>query len=690
MKMSYPINPIHFGITIMACRRAYFRNLLRTSLLLATSLGFGPTSTGICQGTRPDPTEDDARIYWPRYDFVIPYNIEQTGQTPREIQLEYSPNSGKTWLLYSTSDVRTKQFQFRATQDGEFLFRLKTLDSQGRSFDNPGEPLSVVVDTTKPTANLVVDIDERGVMLADFAIEDLAVDTESIELTFQTDAMIESEKIKFSLEYSEQSGEWLGSGSWTIPNSIRQMSVRLTAKDKAGNLVETSRFPKLPRSAGAMTGLQLASGRSRDSRPSTTPSMVDYSAPIGSGLASGIDTSRPRIEVLTGPGRSAPSPDSRLTAAIVERQQQLIEQLISNQHTTNEQLLNSSLQNRASSANNLGIASSNAAGKQAQSFSGPATAGPMSSALSTMPLNADTTGATGRLKTREMTSEELEQIAAPKQMGLVANRSDKSILVRDSDGTSLEVGRPANPSSGVESRPQIEPNRTGRSTLTSPPAERIAGQTTFRNNIKPLFSKSRAFSLDYAIENDPDSPVASVELWGTSDEGQTWQLWGQDQDRSSPFDIKVETEGLFGFRMIIVGANGLASNRPRNGDNADAWIHVDTELPYARIQSALYGKGKEAGSLVIEYQASDDHFPERPIALSYAQTPDGPWTKIASDLRNNGRYIWPADPSLPQAIYLQLEAFDAAGNVASHRLENAINVEGLAPRGRIQGFRPLP
>ena len=99
--------------------------------------------------------------------------------------------------------------------------------------------------------------------------------------------------------------------------------------------------------------------------------------------------------------------------------------------------------------------------------------------------------------------------------------------------------------------------------------------------------------------------------------------------------------------MVIVGANGLASNRPRNGDNADAWIHVDIEKPQAKIVSALYGKGKESGSMIIEYRASDDYFSDRPITLSYSQTPTGPWTTIATGVRNNGRYLWPADPSLP-------------------------------------------
>jgi hypothetical protein len=133
----------------------------------------------------------------------------------------------------------------------------------------------------------------------------------------------------------------------------------------------------------------------------------------------------------------------------------------------------------------------------------------------------------------------------------------------------------------------------------------------------------------------------------------------------------------------------LAGNRPRNGDNADAWIQVDTEQPTARLVSALYGKGVEANSLVIEYSAQDDFFGDRPITLSYSEIPAGPWTTISHGLRNTGRFVWPTDPTLPRRVYLKLEAHDEAGNIGEHRLDVPVDIEGLAPRGRIQGFRPI-
>ena len=277
-------------------------------------------------------------------------------------------------------------------------------------------------------------------------------------------------------------------------------------------------------------------------------------------------------------------------------------------------------------------------------------------------------GRKSKLPVRTLSDEEFEHFKSQTPISLTAKRTERSLFVQE------DIVPSATPSASLE----IEPKTT-----------RIPGQSPFHRDIKRLYSNSKAFSLDYNIDNDSDAPISIVELWGTSDEGQTWQLWGQDPDRASPFDIEVEAEGLFGFRMVIVGTNGLASNRPRNGDNADAWIHVDIVPPQAKIVSALYGKGKESGSMIIEYRANDDFFTDRPITLSYSQTPTGPWSTIASGVRNNGRYVWPADPSLPTSIYLRIEAYDAAGNVCVNQLDLPIDVEGIAPRGRIQGFRPI-
>ncbi len=576
-------------------RRVAARRWFLRSVVAAIALSVSSSTPSVAQSVRAVGTNDDAVVHWPRLDFVIPFNVDVSGQAPREIQLEFSEDGGKSWSMYSSGEVRTKQFHFQAKVDGEYQFRLKTLDSQGRRFDNPGEPLRVVVDTTKPEAKLLVDIDQRGVMQAEFEIADVALDPTSIQLAFQTETMSQWREIPVELNPGRSPSALLGSGSWSIPSGTRQLVVRLTAKDKAGNPIEITRLPQLPRSAAANGSLQMASGKTQDAMNASRSAAT---APIGSGLPELPLVSLPKMEILGSP--------------------------------------------RLENTDRVASSESQSASKS--------------------------DGRTSKLPVRTLSDEEYEHLKSQSPISFTAKRTERSLLVQE------------------DSIPSATPNA---SLEIEPKATRIPGQSTFHRDIKRLYSNSKAFSLDYNIDNDPDAPISVVELWGTSDEGQTWQLWGQDPDRASPFDIEVETEGLFGFRMVIVGTNGLASNRPRNGDNADAWIHVDIEPPQAKIVSALYGKGKESGTMIIEYRANDEFFPDRPITLSYSQTPTGPWSTIASGIRNNGRYVWPADPSLPTSIYLRIEAHDAAGNVCVNQLDLPIDVEGIAPRGRIQGFRPI-
>ena len=52
------------------------------------------------------------------------------------------------------------------------------------------------------------------------------------------------------------------------------------------------------------------------------------------------------------------------------------------------------------------------------------------------------------------------------------------------------------------------------------------------------FSDSERFSLGYELEAVGSRGVDAIELYGSLDHGSTWSLWGQDPDRSSPFDIE--------------------------------------------------------------------------------------------------------------------------------------------------------
>lgn len=202
-------------------------------------------------------------------------------------------------------------------------------------------------------------------------------------------------------------------------------------------------------------------------------------------------------------------------------------------------------------------------------------------------------------------------------------------------------------------------------------------------------SSSRKFSLDYEVESAGRTGVEEVELWGSVDRGQAWKRWGADPDRQSPFDIETSNDGEYGFCIVVVAKNGLATPRPIAQSAPDIVVVIDTLEPVARITGATYGQGDQTGSLVIRYSCEDLNLSSRPIALSFSESPRGPWTTIAAGLENAGGYVWPADPQLPRQIFLRIDATDAAGNNGSSVLDTPIDIQGLAPRARIRGFNPI-
>ncbi|MBU6239107.1 MAG: hypothetical protein KGQ51_14885, partial [Planctomycetes bacterium] len=499
--------------------RGGLRSLLSASACLAITSAFHGSWQSPAVAQQQNNSAANA-VYWSRSEFVIPFQVDASGEIPAEVRLEVSEDAGQTWKLYTRADVRTRQFRYRATSDGEFRFRLKTVDRNGNVYDNPGESLVVVVDTNKPDGELLVDIDPKGLMLAECVIADAALDSTTVKLEYQTDANPQWISVPCEVRWVEETGQWTVSGTWDMPTEATQLVVRVVARDRAGNTSEWTRMPRLPRSAGVVREMKLASnpdgaqGANRvgarilrlPQPPKERQSSTQTNAPPSIATQ---EADVPRIEVLGGPGaRKAPTD--------LQREAQLREQILESQQRLIEYQNRILMQQRAISSN---AASTNT-----------------SLNVSALPV------------------------------ATIDSKIPESLVV---------------PNTPV---PPIADQRL-----------RTSEGTDNIHRIDILHSNSRIFSLDYAIDNDPGAATANIELWGSIDQGDSWERWGVDTDRESPFDIEVEQEGLFGFRMVIVGANGVASRRPLPGDKPDAWVRVDTQIPGCRILSVLNGKGNDAG-----------------------------------------------------------------------------------------------
>lgn len=249
-------------------------------------------------------------------------------------------------------------------------------------------------------------------------------------------------------------------------------------------------------------------------------------------------------------------------------------------------------------------------------------------------------------------------------------------------------------------RPDAAP---GQAPVRLPPAPPATNQLVSTSNqsyaatpFKPLSlgqrprpTRSNRFSLQYDVESVGPEGVAGVVFWMTRDNGRTWSRWGDDPDKQSPHIIEVDEDGVYGFRIVVSGINGLAGKSPRDGDPPDIVIGVDTTKPSARIVSAPFGTGSQVGHLLINWQAHDDQLAARPVKLLFSENAAGPWSAIADELPNTGQYAWLVDPRSTRQVFLRLEVRDEAGNVQVDQLSRPINVAAMIPSGHIRGFEPV-
>lgn len=505
--------------------------------------------------------------------FTIPFAVDAP-RAASEVQLHVSSDQGRSWSVSSRELPTAGRFVFRAAEDGEYWFATRTIDAQGRGpADDKLKPeLRVRVDTTTPKADLSARVGSHGEIIATWQASDEDLVAESVTIEYQAAGDLRWQSVVLDPAKTKQDGALRsGEATWLPQSNHRAISLRIVARDSAGNSAVVNRGVYLP-----------------SARPQAKPFDAKMPAPI--------DADPFRRE------------EGKVSAKAPEKWP----------------------------ADNI-----------------PAPAPPVQGTAS----NA------------------LAEVAG--QFKPVSVPIEKPVA--DSAATP-NFERPP-----VRSFDQLPGTAPPALTNTPRTTDLAPSHPSLPTDAQPSFTTKKRFRLDYDPDGVPVEQIASVELWGTHDGGKTWIKWGDDPDRQSPFEVEVEQEGAFGYRIVVVHRNGMAGHTPRAGDAADIWVGVDATQPVAKFGSVAYGKGISSGQLQIQWTASDEWLASRPVTLSYSTDPQGPWTVIAGGLANTGQYFWRVEHTVPRQVYLRLEVRDQAGNVAEDRLPEVVELEGLVPRGRIRG-----
>ncbi|MEO8268716.1 MAG: hypothetical protein ABI557_03285, partial [Aureliella sp.] len=507
--------------------------------------------------TSPLPAQDDsgALAHVQTAQFKIPFNVDARGREELQVQLWVSVDDGITWQTFGSVPADKKSFEFRAAAEGVYLFKVATIDAAGTSFPNPGPPLKVLVDTTKPHSEIQADINEQGQLVVEVRVVDEHLDTNTAVLRIRSDHETQWRDLAVELHSSEDevySGRVIADLA-----PCREVAVVFAIKDRSLNESEATCQYSMPRTASAPHDMTLASTKAGGGSDVAAKTLIP-----------------PKLTSTPGATRWNPTPTS------------------------------------ANSVNKNSQPKSALQG-QPPLLGGGTAVGVNSAAISTNPKLAESKSATstGRLVANGGLSLEPFDNTGSEELPLPAaleNNGPHTVELQSADLGGLPISEqsdnPSQTSQFTSSQPnalessldgQVNDAQSGtnrRSNGSGHPSDTNTGSNASTIG-RAYHCKSRAFSLDYSVEALGGSALADVELWGTEDGGREWQKWGSDPDRTSPFDVQVGNDGLFGFRMVIVGANGVVSNRPREGDSADVWINVDTVSPAAKITRAVYGEG---------------------------------------------------------------------------------------------------
>ncbi len=672
---------------------------------------------------RPVAPREDSFLLGAR-SFSIPFTVEDSATGPVEVHLFAKPafqgaQAKWRWIAAKLSQGGVGQpFSFSADSDGEYWFATWTTPATSDPIVEPSpEKLQldeitpqrkILVDTTPPVVQLDADSSAEGKIQVFTSVHDVSP-IKKIEVRYVSDSMDQWKPVDQSLSSSSSLTDT--SFVFDVEGDWQQLSIQLIATDQAGNQTSKDIRVQRPRIAETPGPRYADAGLSQSSR---------YHRPVAPRL---FDQSTARRQP-SRPRTSRPNASSPNIPVVGDRSGIGAYRSVSVPHAATSESASNPYQGLFSSENDptkslesrvpetilappAMIDLHGRSGDPEDGFHlGGDTAGSYQElpAPSPMMLNSPQSGSntlnhgergkpetlpvpTGKPipRANHAPSAELDtnRTATPKFKPSVEKmQSAKRVerLRKHRTKTLDEAKRPLSEESWVPKKPAKKDSP--REIVRRPSyREQQAARVPIR------YSDSLQFSLDYVLEAVGARGVEAVELYGSLDEGKTWKLWGRDPDKASPFDIEVREEGVFAYRIVVVSSAGLASPRPLSSDLPDIVVVVDKQEPEVRIRGARYGEGDRTGALVILYECHDPNLMDRPITLSFSENVDGPWTTIAGGLRNDGDYVWPADPKLPRAFYLRMDAKDKAGNVSTYILDKAIDAQGLAPRARIRGFQ---
>ena len=99
-------------------------------------------------------------------------------------------------------------------------------------------------------------------------------------------------------------------------------------------------------------------------------------------------------------------------------------------------------------------------------------------------------------------------------------------------------------------------------------------------------------------------------------------------------------EVVYGFALGVQSGAGLGSDPPQPGDKPSIIVVVDQSPPQLKLLPLEQGRGRAFNKILVQWRFRDDYPADKPIAISFSATGQGPWQSITGWTENTGSYVW--------------------------------------------------
>jgi hypothetical protein len=193
---------------------------------------------------------------------------------------------------------------------------------------------------------------------------------------------------------------------------------------------------------------------------------------------------------------------------------------------------------------------------------------------------------------------------------------------------------------------------------------------------EPYFLNQRTFQIPIRVAPDRKDDVRGLELYLSTDNGQSWQLTASAAPDQGAFNYNAPRDGHYLFTVVVVDRK-TGQREPRDVMTAPVGQHivVDTAKPDVHIVKAE----RQGDEIAVKWTAHDDSPDWATLRLEYrpADAPESAWVPVGTLPGDGGETKIPARG--PGAVAVRLTLKDKAENVGLAETTVAAAAGAAAP-----------